>query len=216
MFNIFGTDKSKTFKPKKSHAKGSKRYELHKYAKEMLRSTDNIKQAVKLPPKEELNEWLAVNTVDFFNQINLFYGGIQSVCTTDSCPVMGAGPQYEYLWMDEETNKPAQLSAKEYIDKLMDWIQTTFDDETIFPSQTDQPFPKKFLTVLKTMYKRLFRVYAHIYYSHFQAIVSFGQEPHLNTCFLHFYYFIVEFDLIDPKEMAPLQELIDSLLKRKD
>ena len=33
------------------------------------------------------------------------------------------------------------------------------------------------------IFKRLFRVYAHIYHSHFQKIVSLGAEAHLNTCF---------------------------------
>lgn len=31
----------------------------------------NLRLAVVLPEGEDLNEWLAVNTVDFFNQINM-------------------------------------------------------------------------------------------------------------------------------------------------
>ncbi|KAG8057243.1 hypothetical protein GUJ93_ZPchr0002g25524 [Zizania palustris] len=34
----------------------------------------NLREAVRLPPGEDINEWLAVNTVDFFNQVNLLYG----------------------------------------------------------------------------------------------------------------------------------------------
>ena len=44
-----------------------------------------------------------------------------------------------------------------------------------------------------------------------QEIVSLGEEAHLNTSFKHFVYFIQEFELIDKKELAPLQELIDRL-----
>lgn len=55
--------------------------------------------------------------------------------------------------------------------------------------------------------------YAHIYYSHFQKIVSLGEEAHLNTCFKHFYFFIVEFDLVERKEMEPLKDLIERLVK---
>jgi hypothetical protein len=36
---------------------------------------------------------------------------------------------------------------------------------------------------IKQIFKRLFRVYAHIYYSHFEKIVDLGEEAHLNTCF---------------------------------
>lgn len=38
-------------------------------------------------------------------------------------------------------------------------------------------------TQIKQIFKRLFRVYAHIYYSHFEKIVDLGEEAHLNTCF---------------------------------
>ena len=63
-------------------------------------------------------------------------------------------------------------------------------------------------TIAKTILKRLFRVYAHIYHQHFKEIVSLGEEAHLNTSFKHFVYFIQEFELIDKKELAPLQVLI--------
>ena len=76
------------------------------------------------------------------------------------------------------------------------------------------PFPKTFQSTVKTVFKRLFRVYAHIYHSHFPKIVSLGEEAHLNTSFKHFIFFVQEFKLIEPKELAPLQELIDTLLKR--
>lgn len=51
------------------------------------------------------------------------------------------------------------------------------------------PFPMNFRDVVKTIFKRLFRVYAHIYHSHFQKIVSLKEEAHLNTCFKHFILF---------------------------
>jgi len=30
------------------------------------------------------------------------------------------------------------------------------------------------------------------------------QEPHVNTCYKHFYYFVCEFSLVDKKELEPL------------
>jgi len=212
---LFG-DKNKTFRPKRHLAQGTKRYDLHKHAKATLGS-GNLKLAVQLPEKEDLNEWLAVNTVDFFNQINLLYGSITEFCTTKSCPVMSAGNKYEYLWADgEKVKRPIKATAPEYVDYLMTWVQGILDDEKIFPSRVDVPFPKQFQSVVKNIFKRLFRVYAHIYYSHFHKIVSLGEEAHLNTCFKHFYFFIEEFNLVEKKEMAPLQDLIDNLIGGKE
>jgi MOB kinase activator 1 len=67
------------------------------------------------------------------------------------------------------------------------------------------------MNTVKVIFKRLFRVYAHIYYSHFDKIMSLSAEAHLNTCFKHFSVFIKEFDLVDPAELRPLAHLIDNL-----
>ena len=73
------------------------------------------------------------------------------------------------------------------------------------------PFPKNFSMIAKTILKRLFRVYAHIYHQHFAEVVQLGEEAHLNTSFKHFIFFVQEFNLIERKELAPLQELIEKL-----
>jgi MOB kinase activator 1 len=134
--------------------------------------------------------------VDFFNQINMLYGTITEFCTPQACPVMSAGPKfiflfiqshpkrYEYHWADGTTIKKAiKVCAPEYVDYLMSWVQIQLDDENIFPSKIGVPFPKHFQTIVKNIFKRLFRVYAHIYHSHFPKIVSLGEEAHLNTSF---------------------------------
>jgi MOB kinase activator 1 len=112
----------------------------------------NLRLAVMLPDGEDLNEWVAVNSkgyqcehsihylffsaVDFFNQINMLYGTITEFCTESSCPVMSAGPRYEYLWADGNTiKKPIKCSAPKYIDYLMTWVQDQLDDEALFPSK---------------------------------------------------------------------------------
>ena len=73
------------------------------------------------------------------------------------------------------------------------------------------PFPKNFNSIAKTILKRLFRVYAHIYHQHFQQVIQLQEEAHLNTSFKHFIFFIQEFGLVEKKELAPLHDLIDKL-----
>ena len=96
MFKGFQLDKAKTFRPKRNHRVGTKRHELHKHA-QMTLGTGNLHEAVTLPEGEDENEWLAVNTVDFFNEINLLFGVIAEFCTEQNCPVMCAGSKYEYM-----------------------------------------------------------------------------------------------------------------------
>ena len=59
----------------------------------------------------------------------------------------------------------------------------------MFPQQYGEPFPPDFRAVVRTVFKRLFRVYAHLYHSHFRHVCSLVEEAHLNTCFKHFVYF---------------------------
>ncbi|URD76128.1 Mps one binder kinase activator-like, partial [Musa troglodytarum] len=211
--SLFGLGRNqRTFRPKKSAPSGSKGAQLRKHIDATLGS-GNLREAVRLPPGEDLNEWLAVNTVDFFNQVNLLYGTLTEFCTPENCPTMTAGPKYEYRWADGvQIKKPIEVSAPKYVEYLMEWIEVQLDDESIFPQKIGAPFPPNFKEVVKTLFKRLFRVYAHIYHSHFQKIVSLKEEAHLNTCFKHFILFTYEFGLIDKKELAPLQELIESII----
>jgi len=170
----------------------------------------NLLEAVRLPPGEDIKEWLAVNTVDFYNAISVLYSTLAEFCTDRNCEVMCAGSKYEYLWADGvKYKKPVRLPAPEYIDKLFDWVEAQIDDPSVFPAQFGMPFPPNFMEVVRTMYKRLFRVYAHMYHSHFKQICALGEEAHLNTCFKHFIFFVKHFDLVEDKELAPLQELID-------
>ncbi|KAF9327808.1 MOB kinase activator 1B [Podila minutissima] len=202
----------KTSKKPGSTSALQKQYLLKEYANQTLGS-GNLRLAVHLPEGEDLDEWLAVNTVDFFNQINMLYGTITEFCTPQDCPVMSAGPKYEYHWKDDDQfKKPARVSAPIYVDHLMSWVQSQLDNEAIFPSKIGVEFPPHFKTVINDIFRRLFRVYAHIYATHFSAIVSLGEEAHLNTSFKHFILFVKEFNLIDQKELAPLADLIESLL----
>eukprot|EP01115_Flamella_aegyptia_P012436 TRINITY_DN6205_c0_g1_i1.p1 TRINITY_DN6205_c0_g1~~TRINITY_DN6205_c0_g1_i1.p1 ORF type:complete len:222 (+),score=43.00 TRINITY_DN6205_c0_g1_i1:27-692(+) len=218
MANWFN-NRNQTFKPVKGKKKLNNINEdedehdrMKQSLAECVLGSGNLRLAVTLPEGEDLNEWLAVNTVDFFNQINMLYGTITEWCTPENCQVMSAGPKYEYHWADgQKIKKAIKVSAPQYVDYLMIWVQEKIDDENIFPSKIGVPFNKNFPKIVKHIFKRLFRVYAHIYHSHFSKITHLDQEPHLNTSFKHFIYFIQEFNLVDKKELAPLQELIDLL-----
>jgi MOB kinase activator 1 len=76
------------FKPQKSN-RGTSSWQLKQYAEATLGS-GSLRKAVKLPEGEDKDEWLAVNVVDFYNQINLLYGSITEFCSPQSCPEMKA------------------------------------------------------------------------------------------------------------------------------
>lgn len=186
--------------------------DIRNFAEATLGSGSALAQAVKLPKDEDLNEWLAVHIVDFYNQINMLYGSITEFCSPKTCPRMIATNEYEYLWQDPALRKPISVSAPVYVENLMNWIQGFFDDESVFPVKLNSSFPSKFFPLAKTIMKRLFRIYAHIYCHHFEEITELGLQTHLNTSLKHFVLFSKEFDLVSDKDFGPLEELVNVMV----
>jgi hypothetical protein len=79
-------------------------------------------------------------------------------------------------------------------------------------------FPESFVTDLKTIFRQIFRLYAHTYHSHwvdpFWHIQGSGNPPSsgwtdLNSCFVHFITVAKLFGLLSERDMEPMQPLID-------
>lgn len=124
------------------------------------------------------------------------------------------------------------MPAPDYVEHLMAWVQSNIDNESMFPSRIGGmcrrclaspsadpwllgvPFPKTFPVLIRQLFKRLYRVYAHIYCHHYPVIVQLGLEPHLNTSFKHYVLFIDEHSLASGKDFwGPLGDLVDSMLR---
>jgi hypothetical protein len=66
-------------------------------------------------------------------------------------------------WADNKKYpKPTDVSAPKYVELLFGWVQDQLDDEAIFPTEPGVPFPKDFKAVVGNIFRRVFRVYAHI------------------------------------------------------
>lgn len=179
----------------------------------------DLKGIVQLPKDEDVNEWLAANTVDFFNELSLLYG----MCVDDAkrFTELGEGfpPGFEYRWAETSTGKGAvRCTSPEYVDYVMTWIESQIDDETIFPTDEDVPFPPNFIDYIKDIFKRMFRVFAIIYHHHIDVFSADADEDGgtsplkiLNTSFKHFVFFCLEFDLLDDTETPALAKVYGRL-----
>ena len=192
---LFSAEGGKTFRPRHGHKPGSTMYRLHLAAEKTLGS-GNLRDAVALPEGVDLNEWIATKAIDLFNEVELVYSVIRQYCTESACPCMSAGSKFEYLWADgKEYKQPTKVTAPKYVELLFAWVQCQLDDEKVFPTAPGVPFPPDFRERVQAIFKRLFRVYAHIFYGH---------------------YCVLEFDLVRAEELKPLQALMDGFLKEDD
>ncbi len=125
--------------------------------------------------------------------------------TDCKCPKMGAGDRVEYLWREDERDKPKSIPAHDYIDKTLDMIKENMDDETVFPSKKNVPFPKNFNKIVKDIFKKILRIYIHILYNHFEVVRKLGFEAHVNSSLKHFVVFGLVHKVIPKKELDPLE-----------
>ncbi|KAJ3373743.1 MOB kinase activator 1B [Kappamyces sp. JEL0680] len=127
---------------------------------------------------------------------------------------MSAGSKFEFLWCDgDKFKKPAKLTASEYCRHVLEWVQSQIDDEAVFPTLMGISFGKKFPAVVKLIFKRISRVYAHLYHHHYPAFQEAGIDTLLNTSFKHFVFFAREFQLILEKDLLPLEPMLREMDK---
>mmetsp|Transcript_18244 Transcript_18244/g.32251 ORF Transcript_18244/g.32251 Transcript_18244/m.32251 type:complete len:223 (-) Transcript_18244:367-1035(-) len=172
-----------------------------------------ILEEVALPKGEDLHEWIAANTVDFYNEISLLYGLVVDDAQRDfKNPGEGFPPGFEYRWAESNSREVIRVSSPEYVDYVMTWVEDQLDNESIFPTLESEPFPDDFINYARDIYKRMFRVFAIMYHQHFKSFEEIEAQAHLNTCFKHFLFFVLQYDLVPPsKELVALKGPVDRL-----
>lgn len=146
---------------------------------------------------------------------------------------------HSFTWLNSR-REPVELPAQEYITLMQRWISGKIDDTKIFPteasgvsyahnpsitttplSQLTSPgepdwvgkrsgFPQNFVEVCQTIFRQMFRVYAHLYWAHFtEPFYHLNLEKQLNSCFSHFILTATALDMLRPHELEPMQPLID-------
>ncbi|KAG8857328.1 Maintenance of ploidy protein mob2 [Tulasnella sp. 330] len=160
----------------------------------------NFKLIVMQPKWVDINEWVAINIYEFYNNLNMFYGVLSEFCTAESCPTMAAGRTLDYTWIDSN-RKQIKLAAPIYVDYVFTWVQNLLEDKNVFPTDGGRPFPSNFASTAKHIYRQLLRVFAHVFHSHFTHMLHLHSEAHLNSLFAHFLAFGTEYELFDAKDI---------------
>lgn len=76
-------------------------------------------------------------------------------------------------------------------------------------------FPETFLHDVRTCFRQIFRIYAHLYHSHWVdpfwhiSGSSSGGYTDLNSCFVHFCTVAKLYGLLSDKDAVPMQPLLD-------
>lgn len=166
---------------------------------------------------EAENEWLAANTVDFYNEVALLYGIVEEFHqkSSDSLaysklkeefkdmkkfPAFGNGFPQGFQYRIKSAKKDEASTGAEYVNLSMIWLEDQIDNPKIFPETAEDRFPPKFKDkYISEMFKRMFRIFAIIYAVCWPIVLQSAAEAHVNTCFKHFYFFMQRFQLLKKK-----------------
>ncbi|EGS19125.1 uncharacterized protein CTHT_0057500 [Thermochaetoides thermophila DSM 1495] len=171
-----------------------------------------------------------------YNYIRLVYdkeADGTSICNPKRCPKMSAGANHSFTWLNSRL-QPVEIPAHEYLTLVQRYINGKIDDTTIFPtdpngvSYADNPafctplpetspdwlgkrsgFPQNFFETCQTIFRQMFRVYAHLYWSHFEDMFCLNLEKAMNSCFSHFILTATTLNLLKKSDLEPMQPLID-------
>ncbi|KAK8838497.1 Maintenance of ploidy protein mob2 [Tritrichomonas musculus] len=155
----------------------------------------NVNLLMQPPAAYSINDWLIVNLIDFLHRVELLYSSCSLFCTSDTCPLFNSGPQYCYFWVDDDSPHPVQVSAPEYFNALKRYIKRNLLDKELFPDKAKE-LSKKADGILKTSYRRLFRILAHLYICHYQDISNIHDLnifELMNTVLTHYVNFTLLF-----------------------
>ena len=86
------------------------------------------------------------------------------------------------LFLDKNYLKPTKLPAIKYILELLQWVRDILDDPEVFV--TSGPFPRNFHSIIKQIWKRLARIYFHLYREHWDKVKELEAESHVSKVLL--------------------------------
>mmetsp|Transcript_74156 Transcript_74156/g.128626 ORF Transcript_74156/g.128626 Transcript_74156/m.128626 type:complete len:273 (+) Transcript_74156:3-821(+) len=157
------------------------------------------------------DEWIAVCTCRVYQEVVQLTEAMTS-CTEESCPRMCAGQRVLYKWQDSPSSEPRHVSAVCYRDMSLEFAQERLFSEDLIP-HTGSPLPESFITAIRAVMKKIFRIYAHILLHHLQEfqIREDNSLPDIIVCFQRFLHLVQTFSLLSRDEMTPLSSFIDRL-----
>ena len=204
---------------------------------EVIRAPPGMDRNMYFRRRALTNRWIYEKALFYLEECRLLFESyslrscltrrISDHCTPQTCPEMTAGPHYTYLWTDEMHRDPISVSLLLSCNRSCP-PATTFQTRSsgsrtpfrerisaesrrcllLASRRRDGRFPDDFLDVMKIAFKKLFRVYAHVYHHHLSEFVGDNAEVYLNTSFKYFGLFVREYNLISMKEEAPLRKLL--------
>jgi len=146
--------------------------------------TKNMAKLVAVPEGENEMEWISMNVIDMFNEVELLFEFCEEAEDVPHFkPGKGFPPGVVYKWKNAN-GKAKPVSGPDYCRLAISLIDVVIGNEEVFPESDTTTFPPNFIeSYVKDIMVKLFRVYAIILCVYKDALKQMEVDQNLHTSF---------------------------------
>ncbi|KAF0976240.1 hypothetical protein FDP41_004915 [Naegleria fowleri] len=154
-------------------------------------------------PAVDKDVWIYEHMRQFMLEINLFILAHKDVCTKETQPEMKISSNMlnnpksneELMYLCPVFTPPESVPAIDYMVHIHTQSTSVLNDPKLFPSRTQ--ISKKAMKEIKTLCRRVYRIFAFSYYVHPEEFIAFEKKTHLAE---RFQRFLKKYDMMSSKD----------------
>lgn len=156
---------------------------VQQYIQQVIRrNPSDIDEILKLPEGQDLGAWKIEHLRLFCMQLNRLATRLQECCHPETCNQMTATEQWIFLCAAHK--QPNECPAIDYTRHTLDGAASLLNSNKYFPSRVT--IKESSVAKLGSVCRRVYRIFSHAYYHHFQVFDEFERETHLCKRFSKF------------------------------
>lgn len=168
---------------------------VQQYIQQLIhKDPSNIDEILKLPEGQDLGAWKIEHLRLFCMQLNRLAAKLQDCCLPETCKQMTATEQWIFLCAAHK--QPSECPAIDYTVHTLDGAASLLNNGKYFPSRVT--IKESSVAKLGSVCRRVYRIFSHAYYHHFQVFDEFERETHLCK---RFSKFVTTYDLMSKESL---------------
>jgi hypothetical protein len=181
--------------------------------KMIQQDSSNVQKIISLPEsydqKQDQDAWIYEHMRQFLLDLNHFIVAHARVCTRETQPEMkitGVKSNEELVFLSPAFDPPQAVPAIDYMIHIVTQATLTLNDTKVFPNRiTISP---KGMKEIKTLTRRLYRLFAFSYFVHPDVWLEYEKQTHLSE---RYQKFLKMYDLMPKKQFL----IPDKAFKKK-
>lgn len=168
---------------------------VQQYIQQLIRrDPSDIDEILRLPEGQDLGAWKTEHLRLFCMQLNRLATRLQDCCQPETCNQMTATEQWIFLCAAHK--QPNECPAIDYTRHTLDGAASLLNSNKYFPSRVT--IKDSSVAKLGSVCRRVYRIFSHAYYHHFQVFDEFERETFLCK---RFSKFVTIYDLMSKENL---------------